>query len=197
MERGDPKGTRRADARFRRFRARAEEARAAAEVRDLTLIAKAAGSGLAGDGLAARSVECQSGTGAARSRSCCPTLRRLRIASTPVFSNSTSCTNSRDSGARLVVCRPRTDAGGGACSASDRSAKANGVSSPRDHYARRRGVIPAPELGSARPHWDERVEREPEGHQPSCEVGRRRGLRYRALGHTAASAVGAFVVGNE
>ena len=42
MERGDPSGTERADARFRSFRRRVEQARAEAEVRDITLIAKAA-----------------------------------------------------------------------------------------------------------------------------------------------------------
>jgi transposase len=40
-ERGDLAGTGRADARFRRFRTRVEQARAQAEVRDVTIIAKA------------------------------------------------------------------------------------------------------------------------------------------------------------
>ena len=44
MERGDLEGTERADARFRTFRRRVEQARGEAEVRDVTHIAKAAGS---------------------------------------------------------------------------------------------------------------------------------------------------------
>src|SRR4051794_8561509 len=42
MVRGRPEGTKRADARFRTFRARVEQARAQAEVRDVSIIAQAA-----------------------------------------------------------------------------------------------------------------------------------------------------------
>jgi len=42
MERGDPKRTGRADGRYREFRARVEQASGEAEVRDVTVIAKAA-----------------------------------------------------------------------------------------------------------------------------------------------------------
>src|SRR5215212_2644711 len=42
MEQGDPKGRKRSDAPYRAFRSKVEEARAVAEVRDVTLTAKAA-----------------------------------------------------------------------------------------------------------------------------------------------------------
>ena len=41
LERGDPAGTAAADSRYRAFRARVEQAKAEAEVRDITMIAKA------------------------------------------------------------------------------------------------------------------------------------------------------------